>query len=87
MPNLDDFRRYAVATSDSDSAMLEMCMNAAVEWYKNAGVDPPETQSALYDMGIYMLALHFYDNRGAVDVQSVGELPFGVFSIMHQLRS
>ena len=35
-----------------------------------------------------MLALHWYDNRGAIGTASTDnrELPYGVMTIMHQLR-
>lgn len=60
------------------------CLNAAKEYYLTAGVK--ERDSELYDQAVYMLAMHWYDNRG-VDVigQVRGEMSHGVQSIIHQL--
>lgn len=92
MPDMEKLKRYAIVTDEAEAQMLQMCMDAAQEWYKNAGVDAPpdDAASALYDLGVYMLALHYYDNRGrgsgSFARQDVTELPQGVFSILHQLR-
>lgn len=84
MPNIDDLRRYAVLDPDGDETTLRLCMDAAINWYANAGV-PPGTENPLYDLGVYMLAVHYYDNRGVLADKSA-EVPLGVMSIMHQLR-
>lgn len=83
MPQLNELKRYAVLDpSDGDDLLLEACMEAAVEWFQGAGVAPRE--SRLYDLGVYMLAVHYFDNRGVVGKDE--QLPMGVYSIMHQLR-
>ena len=65
-------------------------MEAAKEWFRNAGVEGDVENSALYALGVYMLAVHYFDNRGVLDLSSAARssdnLPFGVMSIMHQLR-
>ena len=101
MPNIDELKRYAVldpgcgdvyleasqqSEQDAQEALLQMCMEAAVEWFKNAGVKPPAEPSRLYDLGVYMLAVHYFDNRGVIGAKD-DQLPLGVFSIMHQLRT
>lgn len=85
MPSIEGLKRYAVLDPDGDAQTLELCMNAAKQWFENAGVPEPETKNELYDLGVYMLAVHYFDNRGAIGKDDVN-LPFGVFSIMHQLR-
>ena len=88
MPNIEELRRYAVLDQGGDMMMLQACMDAAIAWFGNAGVKPPEEANRLYDIGVYMLATHYFDNRGvAPEGGKSGELPFGVFSIMHQLRN
>lgn len=87
MPTLDGLRRYAVIGPGGDETTLMLCLEAAAAWFKGAGVPPPAADNPLYDMGVYMLALHYYDQRGATAGKSdTTELPYGVMSIMHQLR-
>lgn len=84
MPNIDDLKRYAVVDPNEDSRVLEGCMAAAIQYFENAGVPAPAQNSPLYDIGIYQLAVHYYDNRGAVGDRAE-LLPFGVGSIIRQL--
>ncbi len=84
MPSIDDLKRYAVVDPNEDSHVLEDCMAAAIRYFKNAGVPAPEEYDPLYDMGIYQLAVHYYDNRGATG-EKRETLPFGVNSIIRQL--
>lgn len=85
MPNIDDLKRYAVVDPTEDGKVLEGCMAAAQRYFENAGVPEPQVPDPLYDMGIYMLAVHYYDNRGASGDRTE-QLPFGVNSIINQLR-
>lgn len=84
MPNIHDLMRYAVVDPAEDSRDLEMCMAAAQRYFDGAGVPAPAEDDPLYDLGIYMLAVHYYDNRGGVG-DKTEELPFGVGSIIRQL--
>ena len=86
MPSIEELKRYAVLDADGDTKTLELCMGAAMRWFANAGVPEPEAKNELYDLGVYMLAVHYFDNRGAIGKSDDTQLPFGVFSIMHQLR-
>lgn len=65
-------------------AVAARCLEAAREYYRNAGVK--ERDTPLYDAAVYMLALHWYDNR---EVQLIGqvrdEMAHGIQSIIHQL--
>lgn len=86
MPEIRTLMRYAAANPDTDRGLMEVCMEAAMQWLENAGVTRRE-DNALYDMGVYMLATHYFDNRGVVSENSNQQIPLGVFSIMHQLRN
>lgn len=86
MPSMEELRRYAVLDPEGDTQTLEMCLEAAMTWFENAGVPKPDEPNRLYDLGVYMLAVHYFDNRGAMGTKNDSELPMGVFSIMHQLR-
>lgn len=85
MPNISDLKRYAVVDSSEDDFVLEKCMAAAERYLFNAGVPAPTEENPLYDLCVYQLAVHYYDNRGAAG-DKVEQLPFGVGSIIHQLR-
>lgn len=85
MPNIDDLRRYAVVDPEEDPRVLEGCMAAAIRYFQGAGVPTPENDDPLYDMGIYQLATHYYDNRGAAG-DNLALLPFAVNSIINQLK-
>lgn len=66
--------------------VADLCLRAAKEYLKGAGV-PEKTDSALYDMACYMLAMHWYDNRGVVTIGTVqGTIALGVNSIIHQIQ-
>lgn len=82
MANLDMVRRFAGADPDADSSVLELCYQAAVEWYSRAGV-PENTAGTLYDFWCCNLAAWFYDNRGAEDEHHI---PQYIVQSVHQLR-
>lgn len=85
MLNIEDLKRYAVVDPTSDDCVLKSCMAAAVRYFANAGVSEPEEDDPLYDMGVYMLATHYYDHRGVMD-ENAAPIPFGVNSIINQLK-
>ena len=82
MVDLNTVRRFAGADPDVSDGVLEMCYQAAVEWYKAAGV-PATTQGELYAFWVCNLAAWFYDNRGADDEHHV---PRYIVESVHQLR-
>lgn len=85
MPNIQTLARVAAANADTDGAVLALCMEAAQRWLENAGA-ARRTDDELYDWAVYMLATHYYDNRGVMADGSAAEIPMGVMTIMHQLR-
>ena len=85
MAAIDGLKRYAAANDEVDEAVLSQCMEAAMQSLEAAGVRQRE-QSSLYDLAVYMLAVHYFDNRGVIQENGGGELPFGLQGIVHQLR-
>lgn len=85
MPDVTMLARYAAANVSTDSELLELCMKSAQEWLANAGV-PRRQDDQLYDLAVYMLATHYFDNRGVIADGNTTEIPMGVMSIVHQLR-
>lgn len=61
-----------------------LCLNAAKEYLKGAGC-PEREDSALYEAACYMLAMHWYDNRGVAIGTVQGEIALGVRAIIHQI--
>lgn len=86
-PDIVGLRCYAHAEHEPD-AVLQLFLSAAVEWYRNADVPEYAEEGALYTLAVYMLATHWLDNRAVLaEAGSAAEVPLGVMSIMHQLRS
>lgn len=85
MVTLEGMREYGYGDDASwQPKVAARCLNAAKEYYLNAGVR--ERDSALYDQAVYLLAMHWYDNREAMLIGQVrGEIVHGVQSIIHQL--
>lgn len=90
---VDGFKAWAVVAGDAEDQSLELSLQAAKGWFANAGVPelPEDDQNSyLYVLGVYMLATHYYDNRGVLaDAKSSGAevaLPFGVNAIRLQLQ-
>lgn len=85
MVTLEGMREYGYGDNESwQPAVAARCLNAAKEYYLNAGVR--ERDSALYDQAVYMLAMHWYDNREAQVIGQVrDEMAHGVQSVIHQL--
>lgn len=81
--SIDMVRRFAGADPEEDSAVLEMCLRAAVEWYAQAGV-PAAAAGDLYDFWVANLAAWMYDNRGNAD--SNANIPAYIVQSVHQLR-
>ena len=77
-------RRFAGLTDDSQDALLEACVQAAVEWYERAGVRS-RGDDALYAFWVYNLAAWMLDSRGYSGEEA--KLPPGIVSSVHQLRA
>ena len=61
-----NFRLYAHISPDEETVIPTLCLDAAVQHARDAGI--PERLNyegdAKYAIYIYALALHYYDNRG-----------------------
>ena len=87
MASLQGFKAYAVEAGDISDAELQLFLDAAVEWFRGAGVETPTEANALYDLGVYRLATFYLDNRGPLSDGSGREaLPYGIQGIALQLR-
>ena len=81
--DIDMVRRFAGADPDADASVLQLCVNAAAEWYERAGV-PKNSTSAMYNFWVANLAAWMYDNRGNADMTAA--IPPYIVASIHQLR-
>lgn len=86
MPTVKGLAEYCNGASHRDP-MLKLCLDAAVEYFANAGVPMPTQPSAIYDLGIYMLAGTWFNARGTLAIGQVpAPLERTVQAIILQLR-
>ena len=86
MPTAKGLADYCNGVDEND-ATLKLCLDAAVEYFKNAGVPTPLESSATYDLGIYMLAGTWFNARGTLAIGQVpAPLERTVQAIILQLR-
>lgn len=70
MVSLRGFLSYARIPPDSETGeneTAELCLSAAVEHAREAGIPTEKLDTAgnaKYELYIYALALHYFDNRG-----------------------
>ena len=82
---VEAFRRYGAFNAEEQDADLQAFLDAAAETFALAGVAARQ-RSALYDLGVKMLALRYHDYPAAIG-DPAAELPLGVQSMIHQLRN
>lgn len=86
MADLNGLKRYAAVNDETDEALLEDTMYAAIRALEAAGV-AERIDDKLYDLAVYQLATHYFDHRGVVQENgSSQQIPLGLQGIVHQLR-
>lgn len=65
--------------------VADLCLRAAKQYMHNAGCSEPAESDPLYELGCYMLAMHWYDNRGVAIGTVQGEIALGIHAIIHQI--
>lgn len=87
MADIEGLIAYGNIDGDASEDVVELCLNAARRWFKNAGVPEPEESDPLYDMGVYQLATFYYDRREPSGVINfAAPPPFGIQGIVLQLK-
>lgn len=87
MATLEGLRDYGNYGDETTDAQLTLCLGAAKEWLRNAGVPEPLNESPLYDLAVYRLATFYEERRGLVDSGTATDAaPQGIQGIVHQLR-
>lgn len=86
MPTASGLAEYCNG-ADPNDATLKLCLDAAVEYFTDAGVPVPTEPSAKYTLGIYMLAGTWFNARGTLAIGQVpAPLERTVQAIILQLR-
>lgn len=84
MPSVEGLCRYGLIESGHDET-ARLCLAAAEQYYADSGVPESAHDNPQYELAVYMLALHYYDHRGAI-TDAHAELPHGVMAMVHHLR-
>ena len=80
---LEAAKRYMRIDGSDDDAIITSFYEAAVLYLKNAGIVEPGEDSALYNLAVWSLTLHYYDHRNAVGTEA--SIPTGLRPILNQL--
>ena len=84
-PTLEGLKRYTGALAPEDEPVLELALEAAIEWFKASGVPDYAQNSRLWVLAVYELAAHKFENRGAVGGETP-PIPRGIFGLAHTLK-
>lgn len=87
MADLAMLKSYGELGEECNEVVALLSLNAAKKALKNADVPDGLDGSADYDLCVCMLALHYYDNRGAVSPSEQKEIPLGIQSFVVQLKN
>lgn len=77
-------KRYMRVDGSEDDGIIAAMYTAAVLYLQNAGIVQPETPSALYNLAVWGLTLHYYDHRD--DVGNESSFPVGLRPVVNQLK-
>ncbi|OIK11986.1 hypothetical protein BIV60_17150 [Bacillus sp. MUM 116] len=83
--DLEKVKGYLRIDVTHDDDLLSFLIDAAIEYLQNSGV--PESESKRYELAIFMLVSHWYENREQNMVGTVSkEINFGLQTLILQLR-
>ena len=77
-------KSYMRIDGSEDDAVIKALYIAAVLYLKNAGIEEPSGDSALYDLVVWRLTLHYYDHRDSVSNKD--DFPIGLRAKINQLK-
>ncbi|BAU27628.1 putative phage protein (predicted DNA packaging) [Aneurinibacillus soli] len=81
-PALDELKTYLRIDGSEDDMILELLTQGAIEYLANAGV--PESESALYKLGVMLYVALHYENRDPS--MRMDKFSFALESIILQLE-
>lgn len=87
---LEEMKNFLRVDHDFDDKFIELTMKSSMKYVKNA-ITSEENNSffednELYDLAVFMLTGHWYEKKVAAVEKPLSEIPFGVISIIQQLR-
>lgn len=86
--NLDELKNFLRVDHDLDDSLLSILQETA-ENYILGAIDA-EAKDVINDtrfkLAVTLLVANWYENRNAVSDTTKQEVPFGVVSLIHQLR-
>lgn len=84
--SLAEVKAYMRVEGNADDAEISALIRAA-EQYIEGAVGTVNKENPVYIQIVKALTLHYYDNRGVVVTSTlVTDIPFGLRSMMNQLR-
>ncbi|MBQ8616286.1 MAG: phage gp6-like head-tail connector protein [Clostridia bacterium] len=86
MIDLNECKRFAGIVGKDDDAVMQLCMESAVEYHKNAGVPDSAKESSQYRLSVYLLASHYFDNRSQIGEGQAASVPPSVVSCIAHLK-
>lgn len=84
MVNIADIKVYLRIDHDFDDALLSALIEVA-RAEVNGSIEVKDPEDPRFNHAVFLLVGHYYDNRSAT-AQASTELPFGVTSLIQQLR-
>lgn len=83
---LEAVKRYMRVDPDctEDDWIIRALYAAAALYLRNAGIEAPEGDRALYDLALWGLTLFYYDHRDAVGDEAA--FPIGLRPVITQLK-
>lgn len=88
MITLEEAKSWLRIDYDDDDTDIEMLIDSAKEYIKNATNPNINTESKLFNLAMRMLIQHWYDNRSAVLIGSISKsLELSLNSILIQINN
>ena len=82
---LEKLKSYDKIEHEADDELLLLVLDAAMETLKDSGV-PDGKCSALYQLAVIRLALHYYEHREELE-SAMQTVPMGMNWMVEHLRS
>lgn len=82
LTNLKTYLR--IDTAQDDHLLNTLITVAKAQLY--GAIETDQTDDPRFDHAVFLLVAHYYDNRSAVSSENLTEIPFGVVSLIQQLR-
>ena len=86
MIDLNACKRFCGIVDPEEDPVIALCMNTAIAYHKAAGVPDNAQSDSMYDLSVYLLAGHYYDNRSQIGEGMAAAVPPGVVSCIQLMK-